>query len=112
MELNIAYNDAHTNNRRERETQVTTLENTAYNNDEISQGEQYYSVVENDGRETFTSKSNTAYAINREVFTTESNSTSNVLNNTNSGTRQGLAKNECAKKWLAIFVVVALFCLC
>ncbi len=28
------------------------------------------------------------------------------LSNTNSGTRQGLAKNECAKKWLAIFTVI------
>ncbi|XP_064388651.1 uncharacterized protein LOC135336727 [Halichondria panicea] len=107
MEPNTAYNVVYANNRRERETQ-----DTAYNNDEISRDERYssqdngYSVVENNGRETFASKINTAYAITGEVFTTETNSTSNVLSNTKKK-RQGCAKNECDKKWFAILAVIA-----
>ncbi len=53
MELNIAYKVVHANNRRE--TQAVALqENTAYNNG--------YTMVENNGREIFASKNNTAYA--------------------------------------------------
>ncbi len=62
-------------------------------------------MVENNGRETFALKNNTAYAINREVFTTETNSTSNVLSNTNKKSL-GCAKNGCTKKWFAIFTVL------
>ncbi|XP_064388627.1 uncharacterized protein LOC135336699 [Halichondria panicea] len=102
MEPNTAYNIVHASNRREKETQ-----DTAYNNDEISQDERYssqdngYSVVENNGRETFASKINTAYAISGETNITESNSTSNVLSNTKK------KRKGCAKKWFAIFAVVA-----
>ncbi len=103
MELNTAYKVAHANKRRE--TQATALQgNTAYNND--STQDNGYTTVENNERGTFASKNNTAYAINREVFTTKTNSTSNVLSNTKK-IRQGLAKNECAKKWLAIIAVIA-----
>ena len=102
MEPNTAYNVVYANNRRERETQ-----DTAYNNDKISRDERYssqdngYSVVENNGRETFASKINTAYAISGETNITESNSTSNVLSNTKK------KRKGCAKKWFAIFAVVA-----
>ena len=102
MELNIAYKVAHANNTKE--TQAIALQgNTAYNND--STQDNGYTMVENNGRETFASKNNTAYAINREVFTTETNSTSNVLSNTNKK-RLGCAKNGCTKKWFAIFTVL------
>ena len=104
MELNIAYKVAHANNTKE--TQAIALQgNTAYNND--STQDNGYTVVENNGRETFASKINTAYAVNREVFTAETNSTSNVLSNTNSGTRQVLTKNGCTKKRFAILSVLA-----
>ena len=104
MELNTAYKVAHANKRRE--TQAIALQgNTAYNN--YSTQDNGYTMVENNGRETFASKNNTAYAINREVFTTETNSTSNVLSNTNKK-RQGCAKNRCTKKWFAIFTVLAI----
>ena len=94
MELNTAYKVAHSSKRRE--TQAIALQgNTAYNI--YSTQDNGYTMVENNGRETFASKNNTAYAINREVFTTETNSTSNVLSNTNKK-RQGCAKNECDKK--------------
>ncbi len=97
MELNTAYKVAHASKRRE--TQAIALQgNTAYNND--STQDNGYTMVENNGRETFASKNNTAYAINREVFTTKPNSTSDVLSNTKKK-RQGYAKNECDKKWLA-----------
>ncbi|XP_064387960.1 uncharacterized protein LOC135336168 [Halichondria panicea] len=104
MELNTAYKVAHANKRRE--TQAIALQgNTAYNN--YSTQDNGYTMVENNGRETFASTNNTAYAINREVFTTETNSTSNVLNNTKKK-RQGCAKNECDKKWFAILSVLAI----
>ncbi len=103
MELNTAYNVVHANKRRE--TQAIALQgNTAYNND--STQDNGYTMVENNGRETFASKHNTAYAINREVFTTKPNSTSNILSNTNSGASQVLTKNGCAKKWFATLAVV------
>ncbi len=109
MDPNIAYNVACANNRRERETQATTLqEDNVY---EISRDERNStqddgsSVIENNGRETFTSKNNTAYAINGEVHTTETNSTYNALNNTKR-TRQGLTK-KCTLKWFAILAIVA-----
>ncbi len=108
MEVNTAYNVVHANNRREREIPATALqESTAYNNDEISRDESYssqdngYSVIENNGRETFASKINTAYAINGEANITESNSTSNVLSNTNK------KRKGCAKKRFAILAILA-----
>ncbi|XP_064388465.1 uncharacterized protein LOC135336541 [Halichondria panicea] len=104
MELNTAYKVAHSSKRRE--TQAIALQgNTAYNI--YPTQDNGYTMVENNERETFASKNNTAYAINREVFTTETNSTSDVLSNTNKK-RQGCAKNGCTKKWFAIFTVLAI----
>ncbi len=52
MELNTAYDVVHANNRRERETQATALqENTAYNINQksLTQTDNEYSTVENTG---------------------------------------------------------------
>ncbi len=110
MDPNVAYNVACANNRRERVTQATaSQQDDVY---EISRDERNstqdagYSVIANNGRETFTSKNNTAYAINGEVHTTETISTYNALSNTNRNrTRQGLTK-KCIKKWFAILAIV------
>ena len=104
MELNTAYKVAHSSKRRE--TQAIALQgNTAYNN--YSTQDNGYTLVENNGRETFASKNNTAYAINREVFTTETNATSDVLSNTNKKRQLGCAKNKCDKKWFATLAILA-----
>ncbi len=107
MEPSVAYNVACANNRRERVTQATALqEDDVY---EISRDERNsthddgYSVIENNGRETFASKSNTAYAINEELHTIETNSTQSETKTNR--TRQGLTK-KCAVKWFAILAIV------
>ncbi len=65
IEPNVAYNVFHANNRRGKATALQ--ENTAYDINEISSDEinssqdNVYSLIENNGRETFASKNNTAY---------------------------------------------------
>ncbi len=87
MDPHVSYNVACANNRRERVIQATALqEDNVY---EISRDERNstqdagYSMIENNGRETFTSKNNTAYAINGEVHETETISIYNALSDTN-----------------------------
>ncbi len=110
MELNVdvVYDvvDA-SNSRGERETQATQLqENIAYIANDISlsiedKGDNNI-MVENNGRELFASKTNTAYA------STAFDISSVLDNNKNTKRkRQGLAKNACAKpKWLPMLAVV------
>ncbi len=109
MDPHVSYNVACANNRRERVIQATALqEDNVY---KISRDERNstqdagYSMIENNGRERFTSKNNTAYAINGEVHETETISIYNALSDTNR-TRQGLTK-KCVTKWFAILAIVA-----
>ncbi len=118
MEPNVSYNVVHANNRKERDTQATALqENTAYNINERNPTQTdentEYTIIENTGRERYITNSNIAYTafniIEGETCTTDRNSTASVLDNRSNTNRikQGLAKNECAKKWLAILIVAA-----
>ncbi len=97
MEPNTAYNVVHANNRRERETQATALqENTAYNinqkNPTQTDEDMEYSTIEN---------INTAYIEYNTAGDTKS--TESVLDN-KSNTKH---KNESGKKRFAILVIVA-----
>ncbi len=97
MEPNTAYNVVHANNRRERETQATALqENTAYNinqkNPTQTDEDMEYSTIEN---------INTAYIEYNTAGGTKS--TESVLDN-KSNTKH---KNESGKKQFAILVIVA-----
>ena len=113
MEPNVSYDVVHTKNRREKEIQATAVqENTAYNigtsgDERTSTQDNGYSVIENNGRETFASRTNISYtAFDVINNTAETNSTYDILDNTKR-IRQNLAKNGCAKKCLALFFIVA-----
>ncbi len=117
MEPNVAYNVVHANNRKERDTQATALqENIAYNINERNPTQTdentEYTIIENTGRERYITNSNIAYTafniIEVETCTTDRNSTNSVLDNMSNTNRikQGLAKNECAKKWFVILAVI------
>ena len=107
MEPNVSYHVVHATYRRERETQATALqEDTAYNVNEKSptqtDEDTEYSLIEYIGRERHTTTdTNIAY-------TARENSTNSVLDNKSNTRRirQGLAKKECAKKWLAILAII------
>ena len=90
----------HANNRRERETQATSLqENTAYNINQrsLTQTDNKYSTVENTGYITYDTAGDT-----------KSNESSVLDNKSNTKRiRQEVAKNEYGKKWFAIFAVIA-----
>ena len=109
MESNVSYHVLHANNRRERETQATaTQENIAYNvnerNPTQTDGDTVYTNIENIGRERdITTDTHIAYTAT-ENYT----STNSVLDNKSNTRRirQGLAKKECAKKWLAILAII------
>ncbi len=93
MELNVAYDVVHANSGRERETQAMQ-ENIAYDVDERSptqtDEDNEYSTIENIGN----------VHCRRKILY------NSILDN-KSNTRQGLAKNECAKKRFAILATTA-----
>ncbi len=94
MELNTAYAVVNANNRRERETQATALqENTAYNiNQKISDENNEYSTVENTG-----------YIEHNTAGDTKSIESSVLDNKSNTRRiRQEVARNEYGKKCLQL----------
>ncbi len=103
MELNVAYNVVYANSGRERETQATQ-ENIAYDVDERSptqtDEDNEYSTTENIGEKIHIMDGKSAYTAGEKY------STNSILDN-KSNTRQGLAKNECAKKRFAILATTA-----
>ncbi len=106
MELNTAYDVVRANNRRERETQATALqENIVYIVNERSptqtDEDNEYSTIENIGRERYTTNSNIAHTDGYKCTTSDS-----VLGITQR-IRQEVVKNESGKKRFAILAVIA-----